>query len=109
MEDNLSKRGNLALGLLRRIASRNDILISYGLDESSPYIETIKYFLCFILFCGQTQGLPLHITHYSLLITLYFFLHAIGSTLNLSQGFGRFKFGGFSRRDDAGNRDNNYP
>ena len=78
------------LGLLRRIASRNDTLISYGLDvylcvylstvpaqagvrrqESSPYIETIKMFFYAYIFCGQTQGLPLHITCYLLLITHY--------------------------------------
>ena len=38
-------RGNHLLGLLRRIAPHNDILISYGLYEPRPYIETIKYFL----------------------------------------------------------------
>jgi len=41
-----------------------------GLDESSPYIETIKIFFTLMLFCGQTQGLPLHIIHYLLLVLL---------------------------------------
>jgi len=81
MEDNLSKRGNLVLGLLRHYVPRNDILISYGLDESSPYIEMIKYF--FLRLCssvGRHEVCPyiLLITHYlSLVVTCFVTSHSL--------------------------------
>ena len=78
MGDNLSNRGNLELGLLRRIAPRNDILISYGLDESSPYIETIKIlFYAYVFLWADIRSAP---TYYLLLITDF----PIRYTLNLS-------------------------
>jgi len=73
MEDNLSKRGNLVLRLLRRIAPCNDILISYGLDSSSPYIKTVKiFFYAYAFLWADTRSAP---TYYSLLITCYLFCY----------------------------------
>ncbi len=78
MEDNLSERGNLGLGLLPLLslgqayyAPHNDILISYGLDSSSPYIKTVKIFFMFMFFVGRHKVCPyiLLITDYSLLVT----------------------------------------
>jgi hypothetical protein len=67
----LSGHGNLALGLFPLLSlgqayyvPRNDILISDGLDESSPYIEMIKYFFTLMLSVGRHEVCP-----YILLIT----------------------------------------
>ena len=81
MEDNLSERGNLGLGLLPLLslgqayyAPHNDILISYGLDSSSPYIKTVKiFFYAYAFLWADTRSAP---TYYSLLITHYLLLAA---------------------------------
>ncbi|MBA7587083.1 hypothetical protein ES708_29097 [subsurface metagenome] len=81
MEDNISERGNLELGLLPLLslgqayyAPHNDVLISYGLDESSPYIKTVKiFFYAYAFLWADTRSAP---TYYSLLITHYLLLAA---------------------------------